>query len=104
MHNLIHDESGTRHIARVLHQGDEEIEQQNIRQEYNDTSHTPDNAIHQKVFQRSFGHVVAYQVAQFAYQPLNPLHRIVAQHKGAFEHQIKEKEENGIAPYAVGND
>ena len=104
MHNLIHNESGTRHIARVLHQGDEEIEQQNIRQEYNDTSHTTDNAIHQKVLQRSFGHVVAYQVAQFAYQPLNPLHRIVAQHKGAFEHQIKEKEENGIAPYAVGND
>ena len=104
MHNLIHDESGTRHIARVLHQGNEEIEQQNIRQEYNDASHTTDNTIHQKVLQRSFGHVVAYQVAQFAYQPFNPLHRIVAQHKGAFEHQIKEKEKNGIAPYAVGND
>lgn len=52
MHNLIHDESGTRHIARVFHQGNKEIEQQNIRQEYNNTSHTTYNAIHQKVLQR----------------------------------------------------
>ena len=104
MHNLIHNESSTCHIARVFHQGNKEIEQQNIRQENNDTAHTSDNTIHQKVLQRSFGHVVAYQVAQFAYQPFNPLHRIVAQHKGAFEHQIKEKEENGITPYTVSND
>ena len=73
MHNLIHNESGTCHIARVFHQGNKEIEQQNIRQENNDTAHTSDNTIHQKVLQRSFGHVVAYQVAQFAYQPFNPL-------------------------------
>jgi ferrous iron transport protein B len=36
VHQLIHDEGGTSHISRILHIRNEEIQNQNLWQDYND--------------------------------------------------------------------
>ena len=38
------------------------------------------------------------------YQPFNPLLRVGTKDEGALEHDVKEKEEDGEAPYLVGHD
>ena len=59
MHQLIHDKGSTRHIARILHQRDEEVEYQNLWQEHDNRTHTTDNTIYQHGLQWSVGHAFA---------------------------------------------
>ena len=59
MHQLVHDKGCSCHIARVLHQRDEEIENQDLWQEDNHRAHTAYDAIDEHCLQRTFGHAVA---------------------------------------------
>ena len=45
VHELIHDEGCARHISRILHQRDEEIENKNLWQEDDDRPHATDYSI-----------------------------------------------------------
>lgn len=49
MHNLIHDKGGTCHIAQVFHQRNKEVEDEDVGQKDDDTSHTTDNAVYQQI-------------------------------------------------------
>ena len=95
MHELIHDKGGARHIARILHQRDEEIEDQNLRQEDNDRAYTAYDTIYQHGLERTIGHRRTYLIAYPRYKFLNPVHGILAQRKGGFEHDVEHEEENG---------
>ena len=104
MHDFIHDKGSPGHISRVFHKRDEGIEDQDIGQEDDDTAHTADDSVDQQVFQRTFRHIGTHQVADLLYDPLDALHRIVAQAEGGFKHDPHEKQENGEAQYFVCDD
>ena len=59
VHQLIHDEGGTSHVARILHVGDEEVEDKNLRQEHDDGSHTTDDTIDEHILDRTIWHIRA---------------------------------------------
>ena len=94
MHDFIHDESGTCHIARIFHKGDESIEYQDVGKEYDDTSHTSDYAVYQQVFQRSFAHVASYKLTDPAYERLDPSHRVFADTESRFKHNPHEEDKD----------
>ena len=48
VHQFVHDEGGTSHIAAVLHKGDEKIQYQDVGKEDDDASHTADDTIDQE--------------------------------------------------------
>jgi len=47
MHDLVHDESGARHVAGIFHKRNEGIQYQYVGQEYDNASHASYNAIDQ---------------------------------------------------------
>ena len=62
MHDLIHDEGSTCHITGVFHEGDEGIEDQDLRQENDDGTNTCYGAIHDHGFHRTIGQDVVQPV------------------------------------------
>ena len=104
VHDLVHDEGGAGHVARVFHQRNEQVEYQDVGQEDDDAPHTADDAVDEQILQRTFGHVVANEGAERIHQALNPSLRIGSQHEGDFEHQEHEEEEDGESPDAVRHD
>ena len=82
VHQLVHDEGSTCHIARVLHVGDEEVEDENLRQEDDDGSHASDDSIDEHVFHWSVGHAGADDCSQPSHSVLNPSLRHLAQDEG----------------------
>ena len=84
-----------RHVARVLHQRDEEVEYQNLRQEHNHRPHTANDAVDQHRAQRSLSHRRTYPVAQPPHACIYPVHRILTKGKRGLEHHKQYQEENG---------
>ncbi len=101
VHHLVHDEGGPGHVARVLHEGDEEVEDHDVGKEDDHASHAADNAVHDQVFEWSLCHVSSYQVAQLLHQPFDGCHGIAPQPEGGLEHQPKKYEEEGEAQVLV---
>ena len=101
VHQLVHDEGSACHIARILHQRDEEVEYQDLRQEHDDSPHSADDAVYQHRAQRTVGHVAAHPFAQLFYPHLYPVHRVLSQHEGRLEHQEQDGEEDGESQPAV---
>ncbi len=93
VHHLVHDEGRAGHIARVLHEGDEEVEDDDVGQEDDHASHAADDAIHDQVLERSLRHVASEEVSQLCHQPFDPPHGVAAQTEGGLEHHPEEEEE-----------
>ena len=93
MHYLVHDEGSAGHIARVLHEGDKEVEDDDVGQEDDHASHAADDAIHDQVLERSLRHITSEEVTQLCHQPFDPPHGVAAQAEGGLEHDPEEKEE-----------
>ena len=104
VHDLVHDEGRTCHVARVFHERDEAVENENLRQEDDDGSHTSDDTVDEHVFQRSFGHQRIQPVAQVSYARLYPVHGILAEREGGLEHEPHHGNEERNAHVAVGQD
>ena len=102
VHQFIHNECRTSHIARVLHQRDEQIEYQNIRKKDNDTTHAADDSVDDQVFQRAITH----QAADRRREPINtrfdPLLRVCAQREGCRKHHPHQQEKDRETKDAVG--
>ena len=60
MHDLVHDKSCPSHIARVFHEGDEEVENQYIRKENNDTTYSTQYTGYDQIFLHSLMHKAVY--------------------------------------------
>ena len=90
VHDFVHDESGSGHIAGILHPRDEGIENHNVGQEDDDATHTADNAVDDEVFQGTVGHIGSAQLAQPPHGSIYPIHRVLADVEGAEEHQVHE--------------
>jgi len=103
VHQFVHDESGAGHIARVLHQADEEIEDEDVGKKDDDSAHTSDDTVDNHVLQWSLSHVGLYQVSNLFHQPFDAHHGVFTQHKGAFEHDVEKEEEDGESPPTVGD-
>ena len=101
VHQLVHDEGGTRHIAGVLHEGDEEVENQDLRQEHDDASHTTDDTVHEHRPQGALAHRGAYPFAQPCHAGLYPVHGVLAEGEGRLEHHVENQEEDGEAQKTV---
>ena len=99
VHQLIHNESRTSHIARILHKRDEEIEDEDVGQEYGNAAHTTHNAIYDHIPQSPLGHNAPQPLAQPTKGTLNPLLWIAAEREGCPEHQPhKQNEERKTEP------
>ncbi len=103
MHQLVHDESHARHVAGILHEGDESVEYEDVGQEDNDASHASYHAVEQKVFQRPGVHVAPQRLAEPGDTALQPVHRVLSQGESAPEHQPHHQQEDGEAEELVGH-
>ncbi len=104
MHQFVHDEGGTRHIAGVFHKGDEGIENQYLRQKDDDGSHASDDAVDQHSLQWTIIHRLAYPLTKPPYPCVYPVHGVLAEGKGHLEHQEKQEEEDRESQPAIGNE
>ena len=103
VHEIVHDEGGTRHIPAILHEGDEEVEDQDIGQEDDNRTHTTYNAVGKQRLQGALVKVRGGQLAKPPKEALNPIHRILPQSKGAPEGDKHEEQEDGITQPTVGD-
>ena len=55
VHELVHDKRRARHVARILHETDEEIEDEDLGKEHYHGSHTTQDTIHQQGFHGAVG-------------------------------------------------
>ena len=55
VHHAVHDEGRAREVSRILHEGDEQVEDHDVRKEDDDRSHAADHAVDQQVAQRPRG-------------------------------------------------
>ncbi len=85
----------------VLHQGNKEIQNQDVGQEDQDASGTGNEAVYHQVFQPAVRHDGPHTFAELAHQPFNPVHRILPQGECRLENHIQEKDENGEGQPAV---
>ena len=93
MHKLVHNESGPCHISRILHKGDEQIQDQNIGQEDYDTARSSDDSVYNQVFQRSVAHHCGDSVTQCPHNGFQPCLRICPQCICGVKHQPHEQKE-----------
>ena len=56
VHQLIHDEGCTGHIARILHQRNEEVENQYLGQEHDDSPHSTYHTVNEHRAQWTIRH------------------------------------------------
>ena len=104
VHQLVHDEGGAGHVATVFHQRDEQVQDQDVRQEHEHAAHSADDPVHHEVFQPSVLHVGGDEIAEFPHEPVNPVHRVLAQGEGGPEHQPQQEDENRKSQPAVRHD
>ena len=64
MHQLVHDEGRAGHIPAVLHQGNEQVQDHDVREEHQDAAAAGDDAVHDEVLQPAFLHEGAHKVAE----------------------------------------
>ena len=57
VHHLVHDECRPRHVTRIFKQGNEQIEDHNVRQEHQDAPHAANDTVDDEVFQHAVGHI-----------------------------------------------
>ena len=119
VHELVHDEGGAGHVSGVLQQGNEQVENQDVGQEYQHAAHSSDDAVHYQVLQHALRHgggPVHYQVLQhalrhggghegpeFLHQPFNPGHRVFSQAEGGLEDDVQQEDEYREGGPAVGD-
>ena len=96
VHDFVHDEGGTGHVARVFEQGDEEVENHDVGQEDQNAPHAGDDAVGHQVFQDALGHVGGNPAAELAHEPFNPLHGIFAKGERALEDEVEKEKEQGL--------
>ena len=94
VHQLVHDEGGAGHVPGVLHYRKEEIEYQDVRQEHEDASHSGDHAIDEKILEPAVLHKVRDEIPELPHQPVDPVHRIVAQGERGLENEVKKEYED----------
>ena len=87
MHEAVHNKGGTSHIARVLHDSNEEVEKQNLRQEDYDGAHAHQGTIDKQIPNGALGQQVAKPIAKSRNAHVDPVHGILAQREGDLEHQ-----------------
>ena len=104
VHQFVHDESGASHIATVFHERDEEIEQQNLRQENDDSSYTGYDTIDEHRLDRAWGERLPEPRTELGNAGFDPVHRILPQSKSDLEHDVEQEEEDGETPVAMGDD
>ena len=104
VHYLVHNECRTGHIAGILHEGYEQIEDKDIGQKDDNSPHTAYDAVHDEVFQRAVGHNPPQPCSQRTDTMLYPLHRVCAEHECRLEHHPHDEEKYRISPHLMGDD
>ena len=102
VHNLVHDKSGTGHIASIFHQGDKEEKDQNIGKKYNHSPYTSNDAVHQHIPEDPFLHICINEETQQIYPAFDPAHGIVPQGKGGMKHKPEKAQKNGKTKVFMG--
>ena len=87
VHYLVHDECCPCHVAGILHEGYEEVKNQDLWQEHDDRTYTTNNSVGNHSLERSVGHVAAYGSSYPSHGSLNPVHGILAERECCLEHQ-----------------
>ena len=104
VHELVHDEGRAGHVAAVLHQGDEQVQDHDVRQEHQDAAHAGDDAVHEEVLQPAVLHERAHEGAELPDQPVDPVHRVLADGEGGPESEPQQEEEDREGQPLVGDD
>ncbi len=59
VHESVHDEGGSGHVAGVFHERDACIEDEDVGQEYDDAAHASYDAVGHEVFDPAVGQIFA---------------------------------------------
>ena len=93
VHQLVHDEGGACHITSVLHDGKEEIKDEDIGKEYQYASYTGDYAVDQHILEPTVPHEIRHEIPEFPDQPVYPVHRIFSKGESRLEYDIQDQKE-----------
>ena len=104
VHELVHDEGRPGHVPAVLHQGDEQVQDHDVRKEHQDTAHTGDDAVHDEVLEPALLHEGAHELAELRDEPVDPVHRILADGEGGPEGKPQEEKEDRESQPLVRDD
>jgi len=102
MHDFIHDKRRPCHITGVFHERDEKIQNKDIREEYDNASHTTYDTVYEQVFQRSGFHEFLDEAAQPSHTRFDPFHWISSEYESRFEHNPHQEQENGKSVEFMG--
>ena len=102
VHDGIHDKRLARHVARVLHEGDEEEKDDDIRQEGKHGSYALQHAVDEQTREPAVRHVRMSELAERVDAVLYPRLRISAEGEGAPEHEIQHCHHDREAEPGVG--
>ena len=101
VHQLIHDEGGARHVARVLHQRNEEKEDQYVRQKDDDAPHSADDPSYEQFAQGTLGHKAGHPIAEPLHARFHPFGRYASQRERGLESDPHQQQKNGQSPDPV---
>ena len=104
VHEFVHDEGGACHISTVFHEGNEEVEDENLRQEDDYGPHTAYHSVYKHVFDRAIGQLLAQHFAQCGHAVVYPVHGHLPQYERSREHHEEQEDEDGEPKEAVGDD
>ena len=104
MHELVHDERGSRHISRIFQKRDEHIEYQYVRKEDQHAADASDDTVDDKILKPSCAHGRCDKGAYLLHQPFYPLHRILTEQECTLENQVKQEEEYRESQPFVGDE
>ncbi len=87
VHQLVHNEGGTRHISRILHKRNAEIQNEYVRQKHYHPADSADNAVCHHILKRPVVHKLVDNIAEPPYRALYPFHRVLPEHKCGPEYE-----------------
>ena len=94
MHQLVHDKRRPGHVAAVLHQGNEQVQDHDVRQEHQYAADPGDHAVDQQVLQPAVPEEGADEIPETPDEPFDPVHRVLSERKGRPEHHVQQHDEN----------
>ena len=99
---LVHDESGARHVAGVFHERYEGVKDEYLREEHYHSPNAAYHAVGKHCLERAVGQGGAYPLAERANACLNPVHGILPEGESNLEHHVEQEEKNGETGVLVG--
>ena len=103
VHEFVDNKRRAGHVAAVLHDGDEEVQDHDVGQEHQHAAHAGNDTVHHQVLHPAFAHEVAHFFSQPRYTGVNPVHGVLADGESGPENEPQQQHKDGEGRPLVGD-